>query len=149
MAWPETVRKSDLEITWFSGTGAGGQYRNRHPNCCRMVHKPTGTRTTGQSHRERIANQREAFRALCRILVPLMKAAARRTPESRSDERIRTYHIPDRRVTDHRVKGRRFNPDRVLDGELEPIHRAVKEAIATTPTANPTPKPGSGTGSQD
>ena len=28
-----SVTKKDFSITWFSGTGAGGQYRNKHQNC--------------------------------------------------------------------------------------------------------------------
>lgn len=125
MAWPETVRKSDLEITWFSGTGAGGQHRNRHPNCCRMLHRPTGIRTTGQSHKSQEANKREAFRSLCDRLVPIMRKIAR--PERRVDgERIRTYHVPRATVTDHRL-GSAFNLTRTLNGDLDPILRKLLE----------------------
>lgn len=59
-----SVTKKDLEITYFSGTGAGGQHRNKHQNCVRMHHPESGARTTGQSHRERSANEREAFKSL-------------------------------------------------------------------------------------
>ena len=48
-------------MTWFSGTGGGGQYRNKHQNCCRIIHKESGAIGTGQSQRERPANQKEAF----------------------------------------------------------------------------------------
>lgn len=61
-----SVTKKDLEITFFSGTGAGGQHRNRHMNCCRIKHKDTGIMYTGQSHREKQANIREAFNSLCK-----------------------------------------------------------------------------------
>jgi protein subunit release factor B len=56
-----SVTKKDFDIAWFSGTGAGGQYRNKHQNCCRMVHKESGVTATGQSQRSREANLREAF----------------------------------------------------------------------------------------
>jgi peptide chain release factor 1 len=56
-----SVTKKDFEVTWFSGTGAGGQYRNKHQNCCRIIHKESGAIGTGQSQRDRIANQKEAF----------------------------------------------------------------------------------------
>ncbi len=124
MAWPETVRRTDFEITWFNGTGGGGQHRNKRANCCRMVHRPTGFRTTGQSHRERPANEREAFRAMSKKLVPLMKAAVLDRPAVvEMTERVRTYHFPRREVIDHRVPGERFNLARTLDGHLDEIHR--------------------------
>jgi protein subunit release factor B len=61
-----SVTKDDLTITYFSGTGAGGQYRNRHKNCVRIKHNDTGIIKTGQAHRERAANLRDAFLALTR-----------------------------------------------------------------------------------
>jgi protein subunit release factor B len=59
-----SVTKKDLEIDFFSGTGAGGQYRNKHQNCVRIRHKDSGAFATGQSNRERPANIQEAFRNL-------------------------------------------------------------------------------------
>lgn len=56
-----SVTKNDFDVTWFSGTGAGGQYRNKHQNCCRIIHKATGAIGTGQSQRDRLSNQKEAF----------------------------------------------------------------------------------------
>lgn len=52
---------TDFEVSWFSGTGAGGQYRNKHQNCCRIKHKETGIIGTGQSNRNQEANRKEAF----------------------------------------------------------------------------------------
>jgi protein subunit release factor B len=59
-----SLTKKDFEVQWFSGTGAGGQHRNKHQNCCRLYHPESGVRVTGQSHRDRIANQKEAFNNL-------------------------------------------------------------------------------------
>lgn len=56
-----TVGRKDLEVTWFSGTGSGGQYRNKHANCCRIRHPETGVIVTGQSQRSQEANKREAL----------------------------------------------------------------------------------------
>lgn len=56
-----SVTADDFEVTWFSGTGAGGQYRNKHQNCCRLKHKETGIIGTGQSNRSQEANKKEAF----------------------------------------------------------------------------------------
>lgn len=59
-----SLTKKDFEITYFSGTGAGGQYRNKHQNCVRIKHKETGLIATGQSQRSREQNTKEAFNAL-------------------------------------------------------------------------------------
>lgn len=56
-----SVTKKDFDVTWFSGTGSGGQYRNKHQNCCRIIHKESGALGTGQSQRDRLSNQKEAF----------------------------------------------------------------------------------------
>lgn len=59
-----SVGKKDLDIEFFSGTGAGGQYRNKHQNCVRIKHRESGAMSTGQSNRERPANIKEAFNNL-------------------------------------------------------------------------------------
>ncbi len=59
-----SVTKKDFEITWFSGTGSGGQHRNKHQNCCRLKHKATGIIKTGQAHRERLKNQKDALHSM-------------------------------------------------------------------------------------
>ena len=59
-----SVTKDDLDIDWFSGTGCGGQYRNKHQNCCRIRHKDSGAIDTGQSQRDRVSNLKEAMENL-------------------------------------------------------------------------------------
>lgn len=60
------LTKKDFEMTWFSGSGAGGQYRNKHQNCLRLKHIESGVIVTGQSQRDRVSNQKEAFNNLKR-----------------------------------------------------------------------------------
>lgn len=102
--WPETVRKEDLQIEWYSGTGPGGQHRNKHENCCRMTHTPTGITVNGADYRSRTQNQKLAFKRLAQKLVPLMKQEEIRKRYAAGTERIRTYHEPQDRVTDHRTE---------------------------------------------
>jgi protein subunit release factor A len=59
-----SVNKKDFKITWFGGTGAGGQHRNKHHNCCRIVHEESGAMATGQESRHRNINQQNAFKRL-------------------------------------------------------------------------------------
>lgn len=57
------INDSDLSIEWFSGTGKGGQHRNRHQNSCRVTHVPSGLIETRQG-RKRETNLKEAKGAL-------------------------------------------------------------------------------------
>ena len=59
-----SVTKKDLEITWFSGKGAGGQHRNKHQNCVRIRHPDSGVIVTGQEEKSRQANFKKAFTRL-------------------------------------------------------------------------------------
>ena len=59
-----SITKKDLKISYFSGKGAGGQNRNRHMNCVRISHPESGAESTGQSHKEKRANVKEALQSL-------------------------------------------------------------------------------------
>jgi len=66
------LSKKDLEISWFSGgPGSGGQYRNKHDNCCRIYHLESGARAQGTEERSRAQNLRKAFKRL--VETPKMK----------------------------------------------------------------------------
>lgn len=125
---PSSVRPlepSDLRVEWFSGTGKGGQHRNKHQNCCRMVHLPTGIVRTATG-RERGANRREALDALTRAVREREGESAHaavnevRRGQLGSGERgdkIRTYRAQDDRVVDHR-SGRTARFRDVMAGEM-------------------------------
>jgi peptide chain release factor 1 len=59
-----SITKKDFEITFFSGTGKGGQHRNKHQNCVRLKHKETGIITTGQNSRVLNQNKNDAFKRM-------------------------------------------------------------------------------------
>jgi len=61
-----SVSKKDLEIQWFHGSGAGGQHRNKHANCCRIIHADSGARAECSENKSREANQKVAFQKLTR-----------------------------------------------------------------------------------
>lgn len=93
------MNDKQFEFQWYSGTGKGGQHRNKHQNCCRCIHLPTGIRANGTQSRSREENKRNAL-AICkaRIAASLYEEKER---YQAGDERIRTYHEVDNRVTDH------------------------------------------------
>jgi len=59
-----SVTKKDLIFEYFSGTGAGGQHRNKHQNCARVKHLPSGAIGTCQEHRSKTQNTKIAFRRM-------------------------------------------------------------------------------------
>jgi len=59
-----TITKKDMNITYFLGKGVGGQHRNRHMNCVRLNHKDSNTLVTGQSHKKKQSNIKEALNNL-------------------------------------------------------------------------------------
>jgi len=61
-----SVTKKDLVLEYFSGTGAGGQHRNKCQNSCRCKHPPSGAVGSCQEYRSREQNTKAAFRRMVR-----------------------------------------------------------------------------------
>lgn len=59
-----TLTKKDFVITYYSGSGAGGQHRNKHQNCCRITHTESGVTGKGTESMSRIQNKKIAFKRL-------------------------------------------------------------------------------------
>jgi len=85
------LTKKDFRIEWFSGQGAGGQHRNKHQNCCRIIHKETGLKAQGTESRERQSNQRTAFTRLAKLVIAHYYAEDEKI-RIKADEVIRNYH---------------------------------------------------------
>jgi protein subunit release factor A len=89
--------KKDFKVDWFSGTGAGGQHRNKHMNCCRITHIETGITTTGQTQRDRPSNQKDAFTKLVKLLIAHYTVTE---VKDINTEVIRNYHAERNEVLD-------------------------------------------------
>ena len=124
MAWPETVRKEDLRIDFYRGSGKGGQNRNKRDTACRITHIPTGIATTCEEQRTQGQNKKIAFEKLTKKLIPLMKEAAKTTVFPGTGERIRTYNEKSNTVIDHRT-GKTAPMDRVLNGDLDKLQEVA------------------------
>ena len=119
------LRESDLHISWFSGTGAGGQHRNKHQNSCRIVHLPTGIVATVQC-RSRANSEQEARSEILRRVIGQSSAQHQQhLAEDRKNkvgsgmrgDKIRTYRFQDDTVTDHRTE-RKINLTQVMKGNI-------------------------------
>ena len=121
-----TIPESELKIEWYSGTGAGGQYRNKHQNSCRITHLPTGIVSTAQC-RSRQNSFNEAMSSLrSRIDNDLRKqynntiAVDRRQQVGTGmrGDKIRTYRFQDDTVQDH-LTNKKAKCSAVLKGKLD------------------------------
>lgn len=127
MAWPENVRKTDLRIDYYRGSGKGGQNRNKRDTACRITHIPTGEVATAEEHKTQGQNRKAAFKRLSAKLVPMMVAALKPKdgPERFQKTEVRVYKQPRHTVKDKRLPDATFRYEDVLDGSLDAIHRAL------------------------
>lgn len=107
------LHDADLEYRWFSGTGKGGQHRNKHECCLELIHLPTGISRKAQG-RSRETNAKEAR---AELLTALSQADGNDAHQERNATRAaqiglgmradkrRTYRFQNDRVVDHVTGG--------------------------------------------
>ena len=128
------VNQDDLRIDIFHAGGHGGQNVNKVATAVRIVHIPTGTSAVCQDERSQFKNKQKAMAILRARLYEAEQqrqeseiTEARRSQVGSGDrsEKIRTYNVPQDRITDHRIGVTFHNIQRVLDGEIDPIIDAL------------------------
>ena len=120
---------SDYRVEWFSGTGKGGQHRNKHQNSCRMFHIPTGLKQEQQG-RKRDANLRDAKTELNKRLdfLASQEKASQLSSVKKSQvgsgmrgDKFRTYRFQDDIVTDHRT-GKKAKCSKIMKGRFDLLY---------------------------
>lgn len=120
------ISKNDLKVEWYSGTGAGGQYRNKHQNSCRITHIPTGIiakaecRSRQNSFEEAVAaiQQRVDFELKQLYNNNIAKDRKRQVGSGMRGDKIRTYRFQDDRVQDH-LTGKSAKCSSILKGNID------------------------------
>lgn len=138
---PEAVdvelKPEDVKIEATTSSGHGGQSVNTTYSAIRLTHFPTGITVSCQDERSQKQNKEKAFQILrARVYAFEMEkkqqadSAARKSQVGTGDrsEKIRTYNIPQDRVTDHRLKQNFPAVQSILDGNLDPILDAFAHA---------------------
>lgn len=120
--------ESDFRVEWFSGSGAGGQHRNKHQNCCRVIHIPTGLVEARQG-RKRESNLRDAKEALNALLNRAASSEASGIVSAsrkgqigsgmRGDKTV-TIRFQDDRVTHHGTN-RTMSASRYMKGFMDEV----------------------------
>jgi len=131
------INPKDLAIDVFRAGGKGGQHVNVTDSAVRITHKPTGIVVSCQDERSQHKNKAKAMRVLRTRIMDKTKQdqQAKRSKERKiqvgtgdRSEKIRTYNFPDGRITDHRIAFTIHALEDVLEGELDELFSALKDA---------------------
>src|SRR6059036_894370 len=131
------IEDKDLRIDVFRSGGPGGQSVNTTDSAVRITHVPTGLEVKCQDQKSQLQNKIKAMEILRSRLLDRMVAEqeAARSRDRRAmvgtgdrSQKIRTYNFPQNRVTDHRINLSVHNLADVIDGKLDDLIEAVKQA---------------------
>jgi peptide chain release factor 1 len=131
------LKPDELRIEVSRAGGPGGQGVNTTDSAVQVLHIPTGTIVRCQDGRSQIKNKEKALSILrARLLERKQREEAEKYSAERRgqigtagrEEKIRTYNFPQNRVTDHRIGFTLYNLDRVMDGDLGDLIRALQAA---------------------
>ena len=135
-----TLDPADLQIDVFRSSGAGGQKVNKTSSAIRVTYLPTGMVVECQDERSQYKNKDKALKVLRSRLLEekTAKQNAEIAGERRSQvgtgdrsERIRTYNLPQGRVSDHRIGLTLYKIEAIMNGDLDEII----DALVTADTA--------------
>jgi peptide chain release factor 1 len=117
------ISDNDFRVEWFSGTGSGGQHRNKKQTSCRVIHIPTNMIETAQTR-----SREQSFKiAKNSIINRLNKNFENSINDLQSNikrsqigsgmrgDKIRTYRFQDDYVIDHN-SGKRVQCSKVMKG---------------------------------
>ena len=131
------IRPEDIEMQVFRSSGAGGQHINKTSSAVRLIHKPSGIVVSCQEERSQVQNREKCMQMLASKLYEIEQERINSavTSERRSqvgtgmrNERIRTYNVPQGRVTDHRIGLTLYKIDAIMDGNLDELIDALVTA---------------------
>ena len=131
------LKSDDLRVEVSRAGGPGGQGVNTTDSAVQVLHIPTGTIVRCQDGRSQIKNKERALSILrARLLERKQREEAEKYSAQRRgqigtggrEEKIRTYNFPQNRVTDHRIGLTLYNLDRVMNGDLGELIRALQAA---------------------
>ena len=127
------IRPEDIKLDFFRSSGPGGQNVQKVASAVRLTHLPTGLVINCQVERSQHQNREFAMRILrARLLALQNEKRAQEVAKLRGERiapefgnQIRSYVLhPYKSVKDHRTNHQSTNPDKVLDGDLDPFIQA-------------------------
>jgi len=131
------LKPEDLRVEVSRAGGPGGQGVNTTDSAVQVLHIPTGTIVRCQDGRSQLKNKEKAMSILrARLLERKQREEEAKYSAQRRgqigtggrEEKIRTYNFPQNRLTDHRIGLTVYNLDRVMEGDLEEMIKALQAA---------------------
>ncbi len=128
------LNENELRFDVYRSSGPGGQSVNTTDSAVRVTHIPTGTVVICQNEKSQHKNKASALRVLRSRLLEAELAKQEESERSQRralvktgdrSEKIRTYNVPQDRLTDHRINLSKRNLKGVLDGDLDDIISAL------------------------
>ena len=119
------IDEKDLRIDVYRSSGPGGQSVNTTDSAVRITHLPSGLVVIQQDEKSQHKNKAKALKVLRTRLYEIererlasARAGARKSMVGSGDrsERIRTYNVPQGRVTDHRINLTLHRLSEILEG---------------------------------
>ena len=133
------IEDKDLRIDVFRSSGPGGQSVNTTDSAVRITHIPSGIVVSQQDQKSQLQNKLKGMEVLrARLLDATIakqeaeRSCMRKTQVGTGDRsaKIRTYNFPQNRVTDHRIGFTMHELSKVMDGEIDPLVEALRNADA-------------------
>ena len=133
------IEDKDLRIDVFRSSGPGGQSVNTTDSAVRITHIPSGIVVSQQDQKSQLQNRLKGMEVLrARLLDATIakqeaeRSRMRKTQVGTGDRsaKIRTYNFPQNRVTDHRIGFTMHELSKVMDGEIDPLVEALRNADA-------------------
>lgn len=133
-----SIRPDEIRIEFCRSSGPGGQFVNKRESAVRITHIPTGLAVFSQTERNQLQNRENAM-ALLEYRLQEKRTAdenaafggARKEQIGGGErsEKIRTYNIPQDRVTDHRIKKSWHDIEGIFNGNIEDISKSLQEEL--------------------